>query len=351
MGRPQKKGVPHFPLSVDFFSQDLVCALRSEFGLKGEITLVKMLCQVFRHGYYLKWNTSTRMHLLGQLPGVNSELLSQIVQRLVKWGYFDRELFREHKVLTNAGIQQQYFSLTRRRQQPRNIPYLLVSVDNIGVSVDINGVSVYNNSVSADNNSDLGEIPEELAEIIADIKGVSVDINGVSVYNNSVSADNNPVCADINPEGGVLSPSPPITPSTYKEKKITPIGVIKKKKGKNGGVGAGGAVGKEKSCAKKEKEVFVPPTLAQVQEYCRLKGTCCVRADRFLSYYSAVGWVTGTGAQITNWQAKLDEWIIKANDDDKGKGRTSGGEGSSHPAADNGLKGKEGDSHWAGSDI
>ena len=197
----------------------------------------------------------------------------------------------------------------------------------------------------------MGEIPEELAEIIADIKGVSVDINGVSVYNNSVSADNNPVCADINPEGGVLSPSPPITPSTYKEKKITPIGVIKKKKGKNGGVGAGGAVGKEKSCAKKEKEVFVPPTLAQVQEYCRLKGTCCVRADRFLSYYSAVGWVTGTGAQITNWQAKLDEWIIKANDDDKGKGRTSGGEGSSHPAADNGLKGKEGDSHWAGSDI
>ncbi len=312
MGRPQKKGVPHFPLSVDFFSQDLVCALRSEFGLKGEITLVKMLCQVFRHGYYLKWNTSTRMYLLGQLPGVNSELLSQIVQRLVKWGYFDRELFREHKVLTNAGIQQQYFSLTRRRQQPRNIPYLLISVNNIGVSVDI---------------------------------------NGVSVYNNSVSADNNPVCADINPEGGVLSPSPPITPSTYKEKKITPIGVIKKKKGKNGGVGAGGAAGKEKSCAKKEKEVFVPPTLAQVQEYCRLKGTCCVRADRFLSYYSAVGWVTGTGVQITNWQAKLDEWIIKANDDDKGKGRTSGGEGSSHPAADNGLKGKEGDSHWAGSDI
>ena len=312
MGRPQKKGVPHFPLSVDFFSQDLVCALRSEFGLKGEITLVKMLCQVFRHGYYLKWNTSTRMHLLGQLPGVNSELLSQIVQRLVKWGYFDRELFREHKVLTNTGIQQQYFSLTRRRQQPRNIPYLLVSVDNIGVSVDI---------------------------------------NGVSVYNNSVSADNNPVCDDINPEGGVLSPSPPTTPFTYKEKKITPIGVIKKKKGKNGGVGAGGAAGKEKSCAKKENKVFVPPTLAQVQEYCRLKGTCCVRADRFLSYYSAVGWVTGTGAQITNWQAKLDEWIIKANDDDKGKGRTSGGEGSSHPAADKGLKGKEGDSHWAGSDI
>lgn len=320
MGRPQKKGLDRFTLPVDFFTRDVVCALRGEFGLKGEIALVKILCHTFRHGYYLKWNAAVRMLLLGELPGVNVELLQQIVQRLVRWEYFDSRLFRQHKVLTSVAVQTEYFSLTRRRQLPGRMPYMLVVAPTQGVSVCNNSVNVYNNSVN-------------------------VDRNGVSVCNNGVSVCNNPVNVDKN---GILSPSPPTTPSTLKEKKINPKGFIQKKKRTEGDA----AHGKEKSCAKKEKAP-APPTLQQVQQWCQGKGIGDIEAKRFWNYYTAVGWLTGNGIPITQWQAKLEEWMIKQQMDENGKKRTSERSAvrNADAAADNGIQGTGRVSKWTGSDI
>ena len=357
MGRPQKKGLDHFCLPVDFFSQDIISALRSEFGLKGEISLIKILCNVFRYGYYLKWNPSMRLRILGELPGVNAELLGQIVQRLVKWGFFDAELYRKHRVLTSAQIQQEYFSLTRRRRQSERLPYLLIIADINGVSADNNGVYVCNNSVNVDNNPVIEDIngilqnnsPDNIGvfagnnEIIEDINGVSADNNGVYVCNNSVNVDNNPKTENF-------FPFPPITPLSYKEKKITPIGVIKKKKGKKELCGNEGGRRKEKSCAKKEKTVQNPPTLEQVEEYCRQINSS-VDAKKFLSNYSAVGWVTGNGIPITDWRAKLDEWTINEKTKCNDNGKKNSGAGNAIASGDPQLPHKKGDTVWSGSDI
>ena len=356
MGRPQKNGLDRFCLPVNFFGQDVVRALCSEFGLKGEITLVKLLCGIYRQGYYLKWNTTVRIRLLGELPGVNAELLTQIVQRLVRWNYFDSSLYHQHKILTNHDVQFQYFSLIRRRKLPKKLPYLLVIVGNNGVSVCNNSIYADNYRLSADNNGVIvgnnftnENASQENSRIIADINEVSADINGIIVGNNGVSVCNNSISADNNHPTGVLFPSPPITPSTYKEKKIPPKGGIKKKKdGERKALQV-----KEKSCAKKEKE-FVEPTLQQVQEYCSRKGIG-VNPKRFLSYYKSVGWVTGNGIPITDWQAKLDEWTIneetrQKNNYGKKKDSSSIARGAV-TAGDNGLPSAQGDTRWGGSDI
>ena len=129
MARPVKKGLDYFPLYVDIFDNEKVAAISGEFQLKGEIIVIKLLCAVYRNGYYYEWSEMNRMYLLRQLPGVSSGLLEQVVQRLVKWGFFDRSLFDSPGVLTSRRIQEHYFAATLRRKSAidrTQYPYLLI---------------------------------------------------------------------------------------------------------------------------------------------------------------------------------------------------------------------------------
>lgn len=126
MARPTKTGLDYFPFDVDFFADEKIAAISGEFGIKGEITVVKLLCAVYRNGYFILWNEPLKYKLLRDLPGVSPELIDQIVNRLVRWGFFDEGLFDSVKVLTSRGIQKRYFSITRRRNTIDE-SYILIS--------------------------------------------------------------------------------------------------------------------------------------------------------------------------------------------------------------------------------
>lgn len=135
MARPTKTGLDYFPFDVDFFADEKIAAISGEFGIKGEITVVKLLCAVYRNGYFILWNEPLKYKLLRDLPGVSPELIDQIVNRLVRWGFFDEGLFDSVKVLTSRGIQKRYFSITRRRNTTDGSYILIPDVKN-GVSDD-----------------------------------------------------------------------------------------------------------------------------------------------------------------------------------------------------------------------
>lgn len=134
MARPRKTGLDYFPFDVDFFDDEKIVAIAGEFGLKGEITAIKLLCAVYRNGYFAEWNEMLKMKMLRFLPGISSELLEQIVDRLVKWGFFDKTLFHSAKVLTSVGIQRRFFSASRKRIKTRENPYILISASEMTVS-------------------------------------------------------------------------------------------------------------------------------------------------------------------------------------------------------------------------
>lgn len=148
MARPNKKGLDYFPFDVDFFSDEKIGSISGEFGIKGEITAIKLLCAIYRNGYFILWNDALKMSLLRGLPGISLELLEQIVARLVRWGFFEQSLFSTVRVLTSKGIQERYFEAIKRRKDLSDYPFLLVNVDNKGVNVDNNGVNVNNNRQS-----------------------------------------------------------------------------------------------------------------------------------------------------------------------------------------------------------
>lgn len=100
-------------------------AIAGEFGLKGEIITIHLLCAVYRNGYFVEWGDLVKFKLLKELPGVSAELLDQVVSRLVRWGFFDEGLFNSAAVLTSSDIQQTYFSATRGRVQASQFPYIL----------------------------------------------------------------------------------------------------------------------------------------------------------------------------------------------------------------------------------
>lgn len=128
MARPNKKGLDYFPLDIDFFDDEKITAVSGEFGIKGEITVIRLLCAIYRNGYFVQWNDLLKYKLLKNLPGVSEQLLECIVRRLVMWGFFDGDLFDTAGVLTSRGIQRRYFNITRRRVADRTeLPYLLIS--------------------------------------------------------------------------------------------------------------------------------------------------------------------------------------------------------------------------------
>lgn len=146
MARPQKKGLDYFPFDVDFFFDEKIVAIAGEFGIKGEIVAVKLLCAVYRNGYFIEWSEMLQMMLLRNLPGISAELLNQIVKRLVLWGFFDKTLFDSANILTSRGIQNRFFKGTQRRIPSQDTPYLLIDFPEKRVSVYNNGVSAYRNS-------------------------------------------------------------------------------------------------------------------------------------------------------------------------------------------------------------
>lgn len=61
----------------------------------------------------------------------------------------------------------------------------------------------------------------------------------------------------------------------------------------------------EKKTGKTAKR-FVPPTLDQVQQYCRERGRG-VDAERFVDFYQAKGWMVGSN-KMKDWKAAVRTW-------------------------------------------
>ena len=150
MGRPLKQGLDYFSFDVDFFDDEKVMAISKEFGIKGEIATVKLLCAIYRNGYFALWNEALKRKLLMVLPGVSEDLLESVVKRLAVWGFFDKALYDSTGVLTSRGIQRRYFAAVGRRKPRKELPYLLDLGDGNGFFADINGVNAGNNGVFDD---------------------------------------------------------------------------------------------------------------------------------------------------------------------------------------------------------
>lgn len=170
MARPNKNNIGTYPFDVDFFDNKIIVRINGEFGAKGIIIVVKLLCAVYEQGYFLKWSIDEQYLMKRYLSGISVELIDQVLQRLLKWGFFNNDLFKSDKILTSVEIQRNYFNAIKRRSiiHSNSFPYLLLNPQRPNdVSAYKNRINVCNNGISVNNNE------ENVAEMAINVNGGS----------------------------------------------------------------------------------------------------------------------------------------------------------------------------------
>ena len=162
MARTNKTGIDYFPFDIDFFQDDKIQFVSARFGIKGEVIAIRLLCKIYRNGYYAEWNDDTALLFAkGVGDGCQDSCVKDVVYELLKRGFFDRSIFERFGILTSKGIQSRYFEAVKRYKSVEVVEeFLLVNVEKMN-NVSINKINVNINSENADINTQKKEKRKE----------------------------------------------------------------------------------------------------------------------------------------------------------------------------------------------
>lgn len=145
MARTNKVGIDYFPFDVDFFNDDKIQLIESEFGMKGGYIAIRLLCKIYKVGYYYKWGADECLLFTKSLgiEGVSKSLVDEIVSGLIRRCFFDKKCFDKFGILTSKGIQDRYFEATKRYKKYDVFKEYLLT-DNINNN-NVNIISINDN--------------------------------------------------------------------------------------------------------------------------------------------------------------------------------------------------------------
>lgn len=127
MARKTKKGLGYFPLDVDFFEDDKIELINAEFGMKGECVTLRLLCLIYKNGYWYRFGEDESLLLAKRVGnGITGASVWEIVKGLVKRSFFDERVFNSFQILTSKGIQERYFEATERRKSIDVVPKIML---------------------------------------------------------------------------------------------------------------------------------------------------------------------------------------------------------------------------------
>ena len=126
MSRMMKTGLDYFPMDVNFFQNAKIECVAQTYGHAGVVAVVRLMTYIYSRGYFMEWNELACRKLMINVDGLSKEQAEGLVEFLVEWKFFDREMFEAHGVLTSKGIQERYFEATRKRKVARaELPYII----------------------------------------------------------------------------------------------------------------------------------------------------------------------------------------------------------------------------------
>ena len=120
MARPRKKGLDYFPLDTDIFGDEKLFDVQNEYGPLGEVIYLRLVCLVYKHGYYFRFDSKEKlaamvMRSIGNRWIKDKKTVIEVIDYLAETNLFSSELM-QRSVLTSRGIQVRYLAATERRQ-------------------------------------------------------------------------------------------------------------------------------------------------------------------------------------------------------------------------------------------
>lgn len=262
MARPNKQGLDYFPLDVGIFENDKMLAISGEFSVKGEIIMLRLLCEIYRNGYFVEFSELLK-NKLARLGGLSGGLVDEVVRKLVKYEFFDGFVFSEYNVLTSKNIQKVYLEASKRRKDVDFSQYWLLKEVNAYInhaSDAING-NINEQSKGKESKVNISFLQKKKQ------KSASVDFDE--------EGKNNQPLSDQKETSPQVAPAPP--PDSEESKKT--------------------------------KKRFVPPTPEEVQDYCNERGNG-ISGTEFCDFYTSKGWKVGR-EPMKDWKAAVRTWEAK----------------------------------------
>lgn len=130
MARPKKQGIDYFPVDIAIDTDKKTYKLEAQCGEVGFARLIKLLAEIYREGYALKWDDDEALTFAG-MKRIPVDEVKTLVAAAIRAEWFDRSVYEEHGYLTSAGIQRRYvFACSARTSIPiREELYLLTEED------------------------------------------------------------------------------------------------------------------------------------------------------------------------------------------------------------------------------
>lgn len=145
MSRPTKQGLDYFPMDVDLDNKFEL--IEAKHGLKGFAVIIKLYQEIYREGYFLKWDEEKAL-IFGKKNGLSIAEVDAILTDCFHYGIFEKRIFSRYKVLTSAGIQKRFVSAISRRKEVKFCKSLMLTDVNPLVNVNINWVNASNKAQS-----------------------------------------------------------------------------------------------------------------------------------------------------------------------------------------------------------
>lgn len=120
MAKPRKKGIDYFSFDVDIFENEKLLDVQIEYGPLGESIYLRLLCLVYKNGYYYKFESLDKLAAMmiksiGNRWARDKKTVKEVILYLAKCNLFSSELMQRN-VITSRSIQERYKLATERRQ-------------------------------------------------------------------------------------------------------------------------------------------------------------------------------------------------------------------------------------------
>jgi hypothetical protein len=118
MSRPLKSGLEYFPVDTDMYEDDKTFLIRGEAGgVKAYGILMVLLQSIYKDkGYYIGWTERDKV-LFCQRKNIEIDDCERVVSSALKWDFFDKKIFNDHKKLTSRAIQNRYIHAASKRKK------------------------------------------------------------------------------------------------------------------------------------------------------------------------------------------------------------------------------------------
>lgn len=109
MSRPKRDGLLYFSFDTDFFYADKrIKRLHSRYGSDGMILYIYLLTEIYRNGYYIRWDEESVEDAMDDLR-LTEGFIEQVMTFLVNRSLLTKSILADSDtIITSPGIQKRY---------------------------------------------------------------------------------------------------------------------------------------------------------------------------------------------------------------------------------------------------